>query len=311
MITKVCTKCGLEKDIELFVVVTRYPNGHGASCKECHNSYNNKQYYADIETSRTKSREKAKRHYHKDEEKSRNNAKQYRVDNPEQIKETDKRSRLKNKDKIAIRRKVYNQTHKDKKKQWDKTYREKHFEKIAQNKHEYYFKNKEHITQYKKEWATRNKEYMQKYKHQYYLEHAEEVKRKVKEHYENNRELINRQVVEHRKNNRQVQIAHNLRTRINQAVKGRSLGGRMREMVGCDLGTFIAHIESLWDENMGWHNYGRGKGKWSLDHIIPVEWFDLENRIERNKAFNYMNTQPMWCSENSSKSNRYSGEYKR
>jgi hypothetical protein len=311
MATRVCTKCGNEKDIELFVVVSRYPDGHGASCKECHNSYNSKKYYEDVDGNRAKSRDRTKRYYHKDKEKSCTKAKQYRLDNIEQVKETDKKYRIKNKDKIAIKKKIYVNANKDKKKRWDKTYAEKHAGKLAIKKQEYYFKNKEHLTQYKKEWAKKNKEHLQQYKHQYYLDHVDEVKQKTKDYYANNRELVNKRLVEYRNNNNQARIAHNLRTRIGNIVKGRSSGGRMRELVGCDLGTFIAHLESLWDENMNWGNYGIGKDKWSMDHIIPIEWHDLEDNEDCKKAFHFSNTQPMWNPQNASKSNRYSGGYRK
>lgn len=213
-------------------------------------------------------------------------------------------------EKRRIKKNEYERNHPEKKREWDKTYRNKHQNKIAQQHHDYYFKNKEHITQYKKEWATKNREHLLAYKHQYYLDHIDDVKRKAKEYYDNNREEVNKRLVEYKKNNKQARIAHNYRSRIGAIVQGRSSGGRMRELVGCDLGTFIAHIESLWDEDMGWHNYGRGKGKWSLDHIIPLMWFNIEDIEERKKAFHFSNTQPMWYLENSSKSDRYSGKYK-
>lgn len=310
MQTKICTKCGLEKDIDLFVVRSKSVDGHGAQCKDCHNQYGRKRYYKDIDLSRSKSREHAKKHYHKDIEKSRAHAKQYRIDNPEQFKQTAKRQREKHRDKIRERKKVYNNKNKDKKAKWDKTYREKHKEELAIKKREYYFKNKEHITSYKKAWAQLNKEHLAQYKHQYYLDHIDDVKQRAKDYYNNNREVVNARLVEYKKNNKQARIAHNLRTRIGNIVKGRSNGGRMMEYVGCDLGTFIAHIESLWDENMDWTNYGRGNGKWSLDHVIPIQWHNLEDEEERKRAFHYLNTQPMWYSENASKSNRYSGKYR-
>lgn len=209
------------------------------------------------------------------------------------------------------KKREYEKNHPEKKAQWDKTYRENHAEELAIKKQEYYIANKEYLTEYKKEYARTHKEELAAYKHQYYLDHIDEVKRKAREYYENNRELVNERLVEYRKNNKQAQIAHNLRTRIGNAVSGRSKGGRLLSVIGCDISFFLHHLESLWDENMGWHNYGLGKDKWSMDHIIPLEWHNLENEDECKKAFHFSNTQPMWNPQNASKSNRYSGAYKK
>lgn len=130
MATKVCTKCKKEKDIDLFVVVSRYPDGHGASCKECHNQHNSSKYYENIDANRAKARDTSKRHYHKDEEKSRTHAKQYRLDNPEQFRETDRRYRNTHKEQVRANRRKYAHDHPDKKKKWDKTYVLKNKDKL-------------------------------------------------------------------------------------------------------------------------------------------------------------------------------------
>jgi hypothetical protein len=42
MITKLCSKCKNEKDINLFVLDSRRSTGHGAKCRECANLDNSK-----------------------------------------------------------------------------------------------------------------------------------------------------------------------------------------------------------------------------------------------------------------------------
>ena len=205
----------------------------------------------------------------------------------------------------------YEKANPDKKKQWDVTYREKHKEKLAEKKKLYYLGHKEELAQYKRDYYEKNKDAIQNYKHQYYLDHMAQEKLRAKNYYDDNRILVNARLVEHRRNNNQVRIAHNERSLMGRALNRRSEGGRLRKLIGCSLGDFLKHLESLWDENMDWSNYGKGIGKWTIDHIIPLAWFNLENEEERLRAFHYSNTQPMWYSQNASKSDRYSGDHKK
>jgi len=77
---------------------------------------------------------------------------------------------------------------------------------------------------------------------------------------------------------------------------------RYIEYLACDIQTFRNHIEAQFKENMTWDNYG----EWHVDHITPLKYNNptIEEVIER---LNYLNTQPMWATENVSKGNRYIG----
>lgn len=52
MKTKTCTKCGLEKPIEQFVVNKAKKDGHGSNCKECHRKTCNRYYQKNKNTVR-------------------------------------------------------------------------------------------------------------------------------------------------------------------------------------------------------------------------------------------------------------------
>jgi hypothetical protein len=71
--------------------------------------------------------------------------------------------------------------------------------------------------------------------------------------------------------------------------------------IGCAWDEFIIYIEKLFQPGMNWGNWGRGPGKWNMDHIKPLALFDLENEEEQKKACHYTNLQPLWAFDNLSK----------
>jgi hypothetical protein len=110
-------------------------------------------------------------------------------------------------------------------------------------------------------------------------------------------------------------ITHNLRTRLRKLVKkGISLNqGHFKSVVGCSRESFFRHIEMFFEDNMSWENYGDGEGKWSLDHIIPLSYYnevwqsgDRKRIIETAKYVNnYTNLMPLMDIENKAKRDRY------
>ena len=226
----------------------------------------------------------------------------------EKRKEYNKRYREKHREEIKAYKRRYERENKDKKYEMDKRYRLKYKDKVAEKKKEYYEANKDKIAEYKKEHRRNNIDKIQTYRKKYYAENRDDAIRKVKEYVANNREKNNNYRREYHCNNPQARIAHNLRTRINAVLKKRSIGGRLHLLVGCSMGELRKHIESTFDNGMDWGNYGRGMGKWSIDHTIPLEAFNLEDTEQQIKAFNWSNMRAMWYVENSAKSSRYNGK---
>jgi hypothetical protein len=189
----------------------------------------------------------------------------------------------------------------------------------AEESHQYYLDNIEKITERNKKWATNHKEKTDISKKKYVKNHPKERlgqsrrsyhrnKQTRKIYVEKNRIEINRKMREYKQNYPQARMAHNLRSRVGAVLSGRSKGGRMYLLVGCDMSFLKDYLESFWTIGMDWSNYGRGMGKWSIDHSIPLESFDLTNDDEQKKAFNYINLRPMWYHENSSKGSFHNGK---
>jgi len=106
-------------------------------------------------------------------------------------------------------------------------------------------------------------------------------------------------------NDRNFKIAKILRSRLYSAVKDGQKAGSAVDDLGCSIEFLRAYLESHFSPGMTWANWGTGPGKWNIDHIVPLAWFDLTNREQLLSACHYTNLQPLWSEENLSKSDRY------
>ena len=69
--------------------------------------------------------------------------------------------------------------------------------------------------------------------------------------------------------------------------------------VGCTATEFKKYLEDQFKDGMTWNNYGQFG--WHIDHIVPLNSFDLTKSSQVFKANHYTNLQPLWAIENSSK----------
>jgi hypothetical protein len=74
--------------------------------------------------------------------------------------------------------------------------------------------------------------------------------------------------------------------------------------VGIPVQELRQYIQSLWEPWMTWDNYGRGEGKWSIDHIKQCREFDLSKEEDRKACFNYKNLRPYNDVTNNKEQNR-------
>jgi hypothetical protein len=120
------------------------------------------------------------------------------------------------------------------------------------------------------------------------------IKQKDIEYRVDNRKEISRKQLDRIRNHPPTRIAHNLRSRMYQAVtRGFKTGSAVRDL-GCSIPEFMLHVESQFTDNMSWDNYGQ----WHLDHIEPLAGFDLTDRQQFLKAAHYTNYQPLWAKDN-------------
>ncbi len=70
------------------------------------------------------------------------------------------------------------------------------------------------------------------------------------------------------------------------------------DLLDCTVTEYIRWLEYQFTEEMTWKNYGE---YWSIDHVTPCNAYDLSNPEEQYECFNWKNTRPCECNENSSK----------
>jgi len=94
-----------------------------------------------------------------------------------------------------------------------------------------------------------------------------------------------------------------IRDRVNKAIKGKLKPASITENLGCSWDELISYLEALFLPGMSWENYGLFG--WHLDHIKPLDLFNLEDPIQFKEACHYTNLQPLWAIDNLKKGNKY------
>lgn len=100
-------------------------------------------------------------------------------------------------------------------------------------------------------------------------------------------------------------ILQKLRKRLNRYVKSKS--NTTKDLLGCSTNELRLHLESQFYDRkdgskMSWSNYNL-KG-WHIDHIIPLERFNLTDPEELKKACCHINLQPLWAEDNFAKGDK-------
>lgn len=143
---------------------------------------------------------------------------------------------------------------------------------------------KEHIRVQQKLYREKHKEALNQYKVKWRQE---------------NRELVNKAAGERFNSLYQTDPAFKARALSRAKLRGLlSKAFEFELFFGCSFDKFRDHIESLWEPGMTWQNYGREKGYWNIDHILPL---DGVNDTDKN---HYTNLQPMWLEDNARKGNK-------
>ena len=91
---------------------------------------------------------------------------------------------------------------------------------------------------------------------------------------------------------------------IGTVIKDKEQGKHWELLLGYTVGDLMKHLESKFQKDMSWDNYGRNG--WHIDHIIPKSLWKFSNFNDREfkQCWSLANLQPLWAHDNLSKGNR-------
>ena len=98
------------------------------------------------------------------------------------------------------------------------------------------------------------------------------------------------------KNKKTEEIKKNLRSAVSHLINNKK--DKFYWTIGCNSTELRNYLEKQFKNNINWTNY---KKLWIIDHIIPLDKFNLTDPREMYRANHYTNLQPMTYYENSQK----------
>ena len=154
---------------------------------------------------------------------------------------------------------------------------------------QWYQDSKESRADYYKVYRDQNKDYFNKY---------------CNTHYHTKKELYREWNRTKYHTDLGFKLKHVTAARISQALKTYQILKKDRtiEYLGCTMEEYTQYLEQMFNQDINWDNYGE---YWEIDHIKPIDAFDLNDETQLYEAFNYINTQPLKKEDNREKSNRY------
>jgi hypothetical protein len=160
-----------------------------------------------------------------------------------------------------------------------------------------------------KRWREKNEEYLKEKHKNWYKENKDHRKEYLKEYREKNYEKIKETKRNYEKTRKSTdpiyKLIGNFRTAIYTVLKENNVTkyGHYFEILGYQPQQLINHLEIQFKDGMSWDNYG----EWHVDHKLPITYFKFNDVTddEFKKCWSLENLQPMWGSENISKSNKF------
>ena len=175
-----------------------------------------------------------------------------------------------------------------------KLYREQHREELNEKKKAYRKNNAKKIKMY----AEAHREEQRTYREL----HKSEIKKYQQTYRENNKDKLKEYYKTKYKTDIQYKLKSDYLHLTARVIRNKKATPKEMEILGCDYQTLKKHLETKFDKNMNWDNYG--VNGWHIDHIIPITSFDLTDMEQVKKCFNYRNTQPLWAKDNREKSDK-------
>lgn len=138
---------------------------------------------------------------------------------------------------------------------------------------------------------------------QYYIDNQANCQSKSQAYYINNKDKRNKWEKTKSNADELFKLRKRLRHRLRSAfyrIKNTKRSFSAVKDLGCSIVELKSYLEAQFKPGMTWDNWG--VHGWHIDHIVPLSM--AKNEEELKAACHYTNLQPLWATENLSKSNK-------
>jgi hypothetical protein len=205
-------------------------------------------------------------------------------------KERQKEYRIANADKLKECRKIWCEKNKEYVREKAKQYQKNNLDKFAKYRKKYYENNKDKIARKHKEYADAHKDEARARATKWRINNRERVREAQRKHDQKVRSTPMGRISEN--------ISSEISRSITRGIRGKR--GHWEDIVGYTKEELKNHLESQFDENMSWNNYG---SYWHIDHIVPMVAFNFETPedIDFKRCWSLSNLRPLEATENMKK----------
>lgn len=151
-----------------------------------------------------------------------------------------------------------------------------------------YNNNNKHI---RDKWTSENNEIVAELHHNNYEKNKEQIRQIERNRYNNEKDYKIR-----------VNNKSSLNKLLNNVVNNNSSKAKF---LGTPIKLIKDWIEFQFDDEMTWDNKGT---YWHIDHVIPINKFDILNPTEHNLCFDWKNIMPVTCEYNMNKKDKLDQE---
>jgi len=198
----------------------------------------------------------------------------------------------------------WRKSNKEHRRDYAKKYKHNNPDKIIAKRKRHYERHKDKILKQTSEWQKKNPQKVKERNERWLKKHPGYSAFNTKRWRRNNRDRFNKWSRNYNKIPKK-RIYHSMSANIKHCLKNKKNGYHWEDLVGYTVYDLKKYLESQFTDGMTWDNYG----KWHIDHIKPVSWFNFTSYEDREfkQCWSLDNLQPLWAKDNLSKGNKYIG----
>lgn len=176
---------------------------------------------------------------------------------------------------------------------------------VLANNRKYVNEHRDHLNSCHRKRAAQNRNKIREYSRTYWKKNNEKTLEKRRKYRITHRDEIRKQNREIKKRRLAKDPQYKLTLNLGTQLRGYLKRSNIRKtdstisLLDCSYQFFTQYIQSQFSMGMDWKNEPKdGFKKWQLDHLIPVQVFDLTDPLQRKLCFNWSNFAPCWGADN-------------